>query len=109
MEHFQMARQETRIVDIGLPNKRGNTITRQKLRPACRRFAWVNSRLWSDYELTGSYSESKGPLRALATSLSTCLCSRLTGQVKFLDSTSPVTAFIRTLDEITAGIEPRHT
>ena len=54
MEHFQMARQETRIVDIGLPNKRGNTITRQKLRPACRRFAWVNSRLWSDYAQTGS-------------------------------------------------------
>jgi hypothetical protein len=55
MEHFQMARQETRIVDIGLPNKRGNTITRQKLRPACRRFAWVNSRLWSDYELLFPY------------------------------------------------------
>jgi hypothetical protein len=55
MEHFQMARQETRIVDIGLPNKRGNTITRQKLRPACRRFAWVNSRLWSDYAQHGSY------------------------------------------------------
>jgi hypothetical protein len=43
-----MARQETRIADIGLPNKRGNAITRQKLRRVYRRFSRVNSPLWSD-------------------------------------------------------------
>jgi hypothetical protein len=39
-------------------------------------------RLRADDEQTGSYSESEGSLWEVATSLSTCLCSRVLGDVK---------------------------
>src|SRR5690348_2793138 len=42
----------------------------------------VCEQFWSDHGLSGSYSESEDPLRGVATSQSTCLCSRLIGKVR---------------------------
>lgn len=47
--------------------------------------------------LTESYSESEGPLWEVATSQTTCLCSRITGKVPFGRFNFTDTAFTRTL------------